>query len=151
MAGRPSSRARAQLRSMSPRGASHDHSVCTCRSGGSTGQGYNPDLVGYVVEGLALFGGAFLVGAGVYLVRRGTFPEWWRRRMLWPLVHVTPRVSHLQGWAAIALGVSILSIVLTTVAPDGAAGILVVLALLAYIGGVALYLLSTWISRRPAA
>jgi len=47
--------------------------------------------------------------------------------------------------------VSILSIVFTTVAPDGIAGILVVLGLVAYLGGVALYLLSTWLSRRPAA
>jgi hypothetical protein len=107
--------------------------------------------VGYVVEGIAYLGGALLVGAGLYLVRRGTFPAWWRRRMLWPLVNVTPRVSHLQGWAAIALGVSILSIAFTTVAPDGLAAILVVLGLLAYVGGVALYLLSTWLSRRPVA
>jgi len=107
--------------------------------------------VGYVVEGIAFVGGALLVGAGLYLVRRGTFPAWWRQRMLWPLVHVTPRVSHLQGWAAIALGVSILSIVFTTVAPDGIAGILVVLGLLAYLAGVALYVLSSWLSRRPTA
>jgi hypothetical protein len=107
--------------------------------------------VGYVVEGLAYVGGTFLVGAGLYLVMRGTFPAWWRRRMLWPLVNVTPRVSHLQGWAAVALGVSILAIVFTTVAPDGVAGILVLLALAAYVGGVALYLFSTWLSRRPAA
>jgi hypothetical protein len=125
--------------------------VWTCRSGGSTGQGYNPDLVGYVVEGLAYVGGTFLIGAGLYLVMRGTFPAWWRRRMLWPLVHVTPRVSHLQGWAAIAVGISILSIVFTTVAPSLVAGILVVLAFATYLVGVALYLFSTWLSRRPAA
>jgi hypothetical protein len=105
--------------------------------------------VGYVVEGIALVGGTLLLGAGLYLVKRGTFPAWWRQRMLWPLVHVTPRVSHLQGWSAISLGVSILSILFTTVAPDGVAGILVLLALIAYLGGVALYLLSTWLSRRP--
>src|SRR5690242_14373221 len=143
MAGKPSSRARAQLRSMSPCGASQDHSVWTWRSGGSTGQGYNPDLVGYVVEGLAYVGGAFLIGAGLYLVMRGTFPAWWRRRMLWPLVHVTPRVSHLQGWAAIAIGVSILAIVLTTLAPGVVAGILAVFAFVAYLAGVSLYLFST--------
>src|SRR5579864_665612 len=134
IAGRPISRARAQLRSISPRGASHDHSVCTCRSGGSTGQGYNPDLVGYVVEGIAYVGGAVLIGAGLYLVMRGTFPTWWRQRMLWPLVNVTPRVSHLQGWASVALGVSILAIVFTTVAPDTVAGILVVVAFVTYLG-----------------
>jgi hypothetical protein len=106
--------------------------------------------VGHVVEGLAYVAGALLIGAGLYLVMRGTFPAWWRRRMLWPLVHVTPRVSHLQGWAAVALGISILSIVFTTVAPELVAGFLVVVALVAYLGGVALYLFSTWLSRRPA-
>jgi hypothetical protein len=107
--------------------------------------------VGYVVEGVAYVGGTFLIGAGLYLVMRGTFPGWWRRRMLWPLVHVTPRVSHLQGWAAVALGVSVLSIVLTTVAPVMVAGVLAVFAFVAYIGAVALYLFSTWLSRRPIA
>jgi hypothetical protein len=107
--------------------------------------------VGYVVEGLAYVGGTFLIGAGLYLVMRGTFPAWWRRRMLWPLVHVTPRVSHLQGWAAIAVGISVLSIVFTTVAPSLVGGILVLLAFATYLVGVALYLFSTWLSRRPAA
>jgi hypothetical protein len=106
--------------------------------------------VGYVVEGAAYVGGTVLIGAGLYLVMRGTFPAWWRQRMLWPLVNLTPRVSHLQGWAAVALGISILSIVFTTVAPDTVAGILVVVAFVAYVGGVALYLFSTWLSRRPA-
>jgi len=107
--------------------------------------------VGYVLEGVAYVGGTFLIGAGLYLVMRGTFPAWYRRRMLWPLVHVTPRVSHLQGWAAVALGVSVLSIAFTTVAPSLVAGILVVFAFVAYIGAVALYLFSTWLSRRPTA
>src|SRR5258708_16992245 len=41
MAGRPTSIARSQLRSMEPCGASQDHSVCTWRSGGGgIGQGY---------------------------------------------------------------------------------------------------------------
>ena len=106
--------------------------------------------MGYVVAGIACVGGAVLIGAGLYLVMMGTFPAWWRQRMLWPLVNVTPRVSHLQGWAAVALGVSILSIVFTTVAPDTIAGVLVVVAFVTYIGGVALYLFSTWLSRRPA-
>jgi hypothetical protein len=107
--------------------------------------------VGYVVEAAAYLGGTFLIGAGLYLVMRGTFPAWWRQRMLWPLVNVTPRVSHLQGWAAVALGISILSIVFTTVAPDTVAGFLVVVAFVAYLGGVALYLFSTWLSRRRPA
>ena len=102
------------------------------------------------MEGVAYVGGAFLIGAGLYLVMRGTFPSWWQRRLLWPLVRVTPRVSHLQGWTAVALGISILAIVFTTVAPGALAGILVVLALTMYVGAVALYLFSTWLSRRPA-
>jgi hypothetical protein len=100
---------------------------------------------------VAYVGGTVLIGAGLYLVMRGTFPAWWRQRLLWPLVRVTPRVSHLQGWAAIGLGISILAIVFTTVAPDVVAGILVVLAMVAYLVALALFLVSTWLSRRPAA
>ncbi len=106
--------------------------------------------VGYVVEGFAYVFGTMLIGAGLYLVMRGTFPTWWRRRLLWPLVRVTPTVSHLQGWAAIGLGISVLAIVFTTVAPELVAGLLVVLALAAYLVGVALFVFSTWLSRRPA-
>ncbi|HET9780571.1 MAG TPA: hypothetical protein VFR33_02235 [Candidatus Dormibacteraeota bacterium] len=107
--------------------------------------------MGYVAEGVAYVGGTFLIGAGLYLVMRGNFPSWWRRRLLWPLVRVTPRVSHLQGWTAVALGISILSIVFTTVAPETLGGILAAFALFMYVGAVALYLFSTWLSRRPAA
>ena len=103
-----------------------------------------------MLEGVAYAGGSILILAGLYLVMRGTFPAWWRRRMLWPLVHVTPRVSHLQGWAAVALGISILALVLTTVASEDIAAVLVVFALVAYLGALALYLFSTWLSRRPA-
>ena len=112
---------------------------------------YKIGSVGYVVEGVAYVGGTVLIGAGLYLVMRGSFPNWWGQRLLWPLVRVTPTVSHLQGWAAIGLGASILAIVFTTVAPDLVAGILVVLAMAAYVVGVALYVVSTWLSRRPAA
>ena len=107
--------------------------------------------MGYVLEGVAYVGGTFLIGAGLYLVMRGTFPTWWRQRMLWPLVRVTPRVSHLQGWTSVALGISILAIVFTTVAPETVAAGLIVFALFMYVGAVALYLFSTWLSRRPAA
>ena len=106
--------------------------------------------MGYVIEGVAYVGGTFLIAAGLYLVMRGTFPDWWRRRLLWPLVHVTPRVSHLQGWAAVAIGISILAIVFTTVAPELVAGILVLSAVFFYVGGLALYVFSAWLSRRPA-
>jgi Zn-dependent protease len=103
-----------------------------------------------VVEGLAYVGGTGLIGAGLYLVMRGNFPEWWRQRLMWPLVRVTPRVAHLQGWAAVGLGISILAIVFTTVAPDLLAGILTAFAFIAYLAAVALFLFSTWLSRRPS-
>lgn len=106
--------------------------------------------MGYALEGAAYVGGTVLIACGVYLVMRGTFPAWWRRRFLWPLVNVTPRVSHLQGWAAIALGASVLVIVFSTVARSVAAGVLVLVALLAYLVAVGLFLVSTWLSRRPA-
>ncbi len=105
--------------------------------------------MGYVVEGVAYVGAMLLVGAGLYLVMRGTFPTWWQRRLLWPLVRVTPTVAHLQGWAAIVLGASILAIVFTTIAPMVVAGLLVLVALAAYLVGVVLFLFSTWLSRRP--
>ena len=105
--------------------------------------------VGYVVEGVAYVSGIFLIGAGGYLIMRGSFPDWWQRRLLWPLVRVTPRVSHLQGWAAVGLGVSILAIVFTSIVPELVAGLLVVVALALYLAGLALFLFSTWLSRRP--
>ena len=107
--------------------------------------------VGYVLEGVAYVSGTALIGAGLYLIMRGTFPAWWQRRFLWPLVRVTPTVAHLQGWAAVGLGSSILAIVFTSVAPDGVAGILVLAALAAYLVGLVLFVVSTWLSRRPAA
>ena len=106
--------------------------------------------MGHVIEGIAYVGGSLLIAAGLYLVLRGSFPGWWRQRLLWPLVRVTPRISHLQGWAAVALGISIIALVFTTVVSELLGGALVVLALIAYLGSVVLYLFSTWLSRRPA-
>jgi hypothetical protein len=104
-----------------------------------------------VVEGVAYVSGTVLIGAGLYLIMRGTFPAWWQRRFLWPLVRFTPAVAHLQGWAAVGLGISILAIVFTSVAPDGISGILVLGAMAAYLVGLVLYVVSTWLSRRRAA
>ncbi len=106
--------------------------------------------MGYVVEGAAYVSGALLIGGGLYLVMRGTFPAWWQRRLLWPLVRVTPTVAHLQGVAAIGLGASILIIVFTTIVPETTAGILVLVAFAAYLIALALFLFSTWLSRRTA-
>jgi len=102
-----------------------------------------------VLEGVAYVGGSALIGAGLFLVMRGNFPTWWRERFSWPLVNITPTVSHLQGAAAIVIGASVLAIVFTTVAPEAVAGWLVILALAAYVAGAALFLFSTWLSRRP--
>ena len=101
------------------------------------------------MEGAAYVGGTVLIAAGVYLIMRGTFPAWWQRRLLWPLVRVTPTVAHLHGYAAIVLGISVLAIVFTTVAPMVVAGFLVIFALAAYLVAVVLFLFSTWKSRRP--
>lgn len=106
--------------------------------------------MGYVVEGVAYLSGAFLIGAGLYLLRRGTFPAWWPERLLWPLVRVTPFVARLQGLAAVGLGASILVIVFTSIVPETTGGILVLVALAAYVLALLLYLFSAWLSRRPA-
>ena len=107
--------------------------------------------MGYVVEGVAYVSGVVLIGGGLYLVMRGNFPAWWQRRLLWPLVRVTPTVSFLQGLAAIGLGVSILGIVLSSAVPEAAAGLVVLGALGAYLIALVLFLFGTWLSRRPAS
>ena len=104
----------------------------------------------YGLEAVAYVGGSALIAAGVYLVLRGSYPAWWSRRLQWPLVNVTPQVSHLQGWAAIGLGVSVLAIVFSTVAGNVIAGLLVMFALAAYVVAAVLFAVSTWLSRRPA-
>jgi energy-converting hydrogenase Eha subunit A len=70
--------------------------------------------------------------------------------MLWPLVEVTPRVTHLQGWAGVALGVSILAIGLTPVVPEILGGVLVLVAMVGYLAGAVLFVYSTYLSRRVA-
>lgn len=106
--------------------------------------------MGYAGEGVAYVAGVALIGAGLFLILRGNFPAWWRRRFAWPLVNFTPLVARLQGVVAIVLGASVILIVFTTVAPGMFAGLLVIVALAAYLAGALLYLYSTWLSRRPA-
>lgn len=106
--------------------------------------------MGYLVEGIAYVGGCVLIGSGLYLILRGSFPAWWREHFAWPLVRMSRLVSYLQGAAAIVIGASVLAIVFTTVAPETVAGLLVIGAVAAYVIGVALYVLSAWLSRRPA-
>jgi hypothetical protein len=107
--------------------------------------------VGFVVQGLAYVAGGALLGAGVYLLMRRSFPGWWQERLLWPLVHVTPAVARLQGWAAVGLGLSILAIGFTPIVPEIAGGVLVLVAMVAYLAALALFLYSTWLSRRPVS
>lgn len=102
------------------------------------------------MQGLAYVAGGALLGAGAYLVLRGDFPGWWRERLLWPLVRVTPAVARLQGWSAVALGLSILAIGFTPIVPEITAGGLALLAMVAYLAAVALFLYSAWLSRRMA-
>jgi hypothetical protein len=94
--------------------------------------------------------GGILLGVGLYLTRQDEFPHWWRTWMLWPLVEVTPRVTHLQGWAGVALGLSILAIGFTPVVPEVAGGALVLIAMVGYVAGAALFVYSTYLSRRVA-
>ena len=106
--------------------------------------------MGYVVLGFAyVVGGAFL-GAGIYLVVSGSFPGWWKEWMLRPLVALTPAVARLQGWAAIALGASVVAIGFSTIVPEFVGGILVLFAIAAYLIGAGVFAYSTWLSRRLA-
>lgn len=106
--------------------------------------------MGYAIEAVAYVGGVALIGAGLFLVLRGSFPAWWPKWFAWPLDHFTPAVSRLQGAVAIGLGASIMLLVFTTVAPGTLAGWLVVVAMAMYLISVLLFLFSTWLSRRPA-
>jgi hypothetical protein len=70
--------------------------------------------------------------------------EW----MLWPVKQATPLVARLQGLTVIGLGASIVAIGLTTWVSDFVGGLLVVVAMAAYVLGAGLYVYSTWLSRR---
>jgi hypothetical protein len=105
----------------------------------------------YLVIAVASVLGGALLGAGLYLIWRGDFPGWWQDWMLWPLRTVTPRVTHLQGWAGVALGISILAIGFTPIVPEDIGGVLVLAAMATYLAGVVLFVYSTYISRRAAS
>jgi hypothetical protein len=106
--------------------------------------------VTYIFMAFALVIGAALVGVGLYLTRRDSFPSRWRSWMLWPLVQVTPQVTHLQGWVGVALGASVLAIGFTTVVPEVVGGVLVVIAMVGYVAAAGLFAYSTYLSRRVA-
>lgn len=92
-------------------------------------------------------GGSFL-GIGLYLVIRGSFPGWWMQWMLWPVKRVTPGVARLQGVTAIGLGASIVAIGLSMWVSAVVGGLLVLIAMAAYLFGAGLFVYSTWLSRR---
>ena len=107
-------------------------------------------MVMYLLMTAAFVLGGILLGVGLYLTRQDEFPRWWRTWMLWPLVDVTPRVTHIQGWAGAALGVSILAIGFTPVVPETLGGVLVLVAMVGYLAGAVLFVYSTYLSRRVA-
>jgi hypothetical protein len=107
--------------------------------------------VGYVVLGITYGLGAPLLGIGLYLIIRGSFPGWWREWMQWPVVRVTPGVARLQGVTAIGLGASLVGLGLSTIVSEFVGGLLVLLAMVAYLVGAGVFVYSTWLSRRGTA
>lgn len=105
--------------------------------------------MGYVVLGITYAVGGPLIGIGLYLLITGSFPGWCRDWMLRPVVRATPTVARLQGVTALGLGASIVAMGLSAWAPEFVGGLLVALAIVAYLLGAGLYVFSTWLSRRP--
>ena len=95
--------------------------------------------------------GGSLLGIGLYLLIRGAFPGWWKEWILRPVVRVTPAVARLQGLTAIGLGASIVAIGLSSTVSDHVGGLLVVVAMAAYLIGAGVFVISTWLSRRGLA
>jgi hypothetical protein len=102
----------------------------------------------YLLMAVSYVLGGALLGAGLYLSRQDDFPRWWQRWMLWPLLQVTPRMVHLQGWAGVALGGSVLAFGFTPVVPEVVGGALVLTAMVAYLAGAVLFVYSAYLSRR---
>jgi hypothetical protein len=70
--------------------------------------------------------------------------------MLRPVVRPTATVSRLLGGVSIGLGASIVALVVSTLVSDFTGGLLVLLAVAAYLIGLGLFAFSTWLSRRQA-
>lgn len=104
--------------------------------------------MGYVVLGFTYAVGGPLIGIGLYLLIRGSFPGWWKEWLTWPVVRVTPGVVRLQGLTAIGLGASIVAIGLSMLVSENTGGLLVILAMAAYLVGAGVFAFSTWLSRR---
>ena len=107
--------------------------------------------MGYAVLGFTYAVGGPLIGIGLYLLVRGGFPGWWKDWLIRPLVRVTPGVVRLQGLTAIGLGASIVAIGLSMLVSENTGGLLAVVAMAAYLIGAAVFVLSTWLSRRGIA
>ena len=114
----------------------------------STASSIEWPAVGYVVLGFTYVVGGSFLGIGLYLVMRGSFPGWWMKWMLWPVKRVTPGVARLQGVTALGLGASIVAIGLSMWVSELVGGLLVVLAMAAYVLGAGFFVYSTWLSRR---
>jgi hypothetical protein len=106
--------------------------------------------VGWVVLGISYVVGAPLLAIGLYIVLRGSFPGWWMEWMLWPVKNVTPGVARLQGATVVGLGVSAVAIGLSVWVSELTGGVLVAVAMAAYLLAAGLYVYSTWLSRRGA-
>jgi hypothetical protein len=103
-----------------------------------------------MVLGFTYVVGGPLLGIGLYLLFRGSFPGWWKEWLIRPVVRVTPGVVRLQGLTAIGLGASLVAIGLSSLVSENTGGLLVVLAMAAYLVGAGVFVFSTWLSRRVA-
>jgi predicted transporter len=101
-----------------------------------------------VVLGISYAVGGPLLGIGLYLLVRGAFPGWWKEWILRPVVRVTAGVARLQGVTAIGLGASLVAIGWSEMVSEHVGGLLVVIALGAYLIGAGIFVYSTWLSRR---
>src|SRR6185503_18469373 len=108
---RPSSTARSQVRSMDPSGASQDHSVCTCRSDGSTHICSHPAVPSRAAASgrqepdddpreVLLAAGRRYLNLNVYLRNSGYHEAAWRVSAADPASVLDPR--HYVGLAATA-------------------------------------------------
>jgi hypothetical protein len=107
--------------------------------------------LGYVVLVSSCLFGVALFALGLYLVGHRNAPSWMKGGWLWPLNRVTPKISHLQGWAGLAIGTSVIAMGLAALLQDLGGGVLVLLGIAAYLAGFGLYAYSTYLSRRRAA
>ncbi len=107
--------------------------------------------MGYVLLGISYVVGGPLLGIGLYLLIRGAFPGWWKDWILRPVMMATPAVARLQGVTAIGLGASLVAIGWSTMVTEHMGGLLVVVAMAAYLIGAGIFVFSTWLSRRGLA